>query len=513
VNLHKAIKEKSSLRFIALLVVPLYFILHNFFLYHELINFSSLSGYIFFWLILPYMVHAAISWRFQNKIITSIVLTQVILIFFFSFGPVYSFLSNISYLKPLTKVSVIFGLLLLVTSYFFFYVSKIRYEMSRFPGFIILLCLILNFFDLVNFFFFKNQLFDNKYKLSLKYPISHLSKPMEKKPDIYYIIFDELTRTDAARKILDYDNSSLDTALVQKGFFICSKSTSAYTATPFSIASAFQGSIFEKEKKKNIHLLDYVTAYNEIGANQFIPYLKNQGYQIKNFSHYKIYKEERSEYYRDPMFDTRQIVINQTFPNLMYYLLKNIIKDCFGRYLSLIVFDDVSSHMQQRITHTFNLLKQEANKKDKYPKFVHAHFFAPHLPVYFDSTGRELNQKEINYLDYEESPNLSYTINLAFARLLILRIVDDILKNSGNNAIIVIQSDHGYRGYKSASVPADSKFENFTAIYFPDKNYQLLTDELFMPNTFRLILKKYSKNTISLTPIEHKVMSSDFLDE
>lgn len=512
-NLNKAIKEKPSLRFLALLLIPAYFILHNYFLYQSQINFSSLLGYIVFWLTLPFIIYAAISWRFKNKILTSLVLTQAILIFFFSFGPVYSLLSTTVYFKWLTKISVIFILMLSAGSLIYFFSRKIVFEKSKLPQFFLLLFSSLIFFDAINFLFFDNRFSENKYDLVATYPVPELQASLKEKPDIYYLIFDELMQTDAVNAFLHYDNSGLDTALGTKGFFVARGSQSAYYATPFSIASAFQSSVFKTEKKKNIHLIDYIVAYNEVQQNQFIPYLINNGYEIKNYTHYKIFKDEKDEKYKDPVYNTGQIVTNQTFGSLMYYLVSMMLADKFANYFSVPTEFNPTKSAQQQLMSKFHQIKREVNIKQSTPRFVHAHFFAPHLPVFFDSTGKPLSVQEMDFYNTNSMSHVAYKMNLAYTRSLILKIVDDIQRATKGQAIIIIQSDHGYRGKKSLPVPIDFKFKNFTAIYFPDKNYQLLTDDFFLPNTFRVLLNKYSDNKVPMTPLELKEVSTDFIDD
>ena len=68
-------------------------------------------------------------------------------------------------------------------------------------------------------------------------------------------------------------------------------------------------------------------------------------------------------------------------------------------------------------------------------------------------------------------------------------LVDSVFKFSNRPFIMIIQSDHGYRSYEPGKVLLE--FENFSAFYFPDKDYKTINDSLSSVNTYRIVLNKY----------------------
>jgi len=497
-----------------LILIPLYFLLHNFFLYREEVDFSSLLPYIAGWFLLPLITYALFRFRFREKKRTAWLFAMFFLIFYFTFGPIYSFLSSLPYLRIFTKVSVILTLITGVALLVVFFHHRINLEKNRLPKFVFTLIFFLILFDGINFFFLGNRFTGNQYDLKEKDPMAAMQTSLIRKPDIFYIFFDELMQTDALRQYTGYDNSSLDSALIKRGFFVASKSKSAYYATPFSIASAFQSSVFLEKKKKNIHLLDYLVAYKEIQQNPIIPYLRNQGYSIRNFAHYKLFKEESQSMFKDSSYDTRQIVLNQTFSSLMYQLTYGVLTDKLPVFMRHSDEEKAQIELAQRtVAKKYEEISQASLIKSRDPLFVHGHFFVPHLPVLFDSLGKALTYEEVKLYQSDSQLIQGYKMNLAYSRKLITHLVDDIMKNTHNQAVIIIQSDHGFRGNKNKPVPSKYKFSNFTAILFPDGDYSKLENDFYLPNTFRYVLNKYSADTIRLTAPEFVELSSEFLDD
>jgi hypothetical protein len=498
----------------SLFLIPLYFLLHNYFLYREEVDFSSMTYSIGGWFLLPLFIYGLLYIRFKEKLKTARLIALIALIFYFSFGPVYSFLSSIPYVRILTRVSVISGLLSVFILVVIFFHRRINFEKTRFPQFIFILITLLIIFDVVQLFLPDNRLSGNQYDLKEKDPLPAIRSSLKEKPDIYYIFFDELMQSDAVKEYLHHDNSKLDSVLTEKGFFVASKSRSAYYATPFSIASAFQSSVFIEKKKKNIHLLDYLIAYKEIQQNAVVPYLIDQGYSIQNFAHYKLFKEESAAMFKDPSYDTRQIVLNQTFSSLMYQLIYGVMADKLPAFMRHPEEEKAQIALAQKtILKKYDQIRQASLKKSGKPLFVHGHFFVPHLPVYFDSAGRALRYEEVKYYEQNDQMTPAYKMNLAYSGKLIAGLVDEIMKHTNNQAVIIIQSDHGFRGNQKNPVPAQYKFSNFTAVYYPDRNYQSLDKAFFLPNTFRYLLNKYSNDSVRLTSPEYIQLSSDFLDD
>lgn len=68
--------------------------------------------------------------------------------------------------------------------------------------------------------------------------------------------------------------------------------------------------------------------------------------------------------------------------------------------------------------------------------------------------------------------------------------------------------DHGYRG-DAGITDSIASYQNFSAIYFPDKNYKYLDDSLSSVNVFRLVLNKYFNAKLPMLKYKSFNINSD----
>ena len=87
---------------------------------------------------------------------------------------------------------------------------------------------------------------------------------------------------------------------------------------------------------------------------------------------------------------------------------------------------------------------------------------------------------------YDDKKFISY---LNYTNKKIALLLNDLLSKTNNNSVIIIQGDHGYRGFARADI--GNHFKNLSAIFFPDHNYGLLYSTMTNVNTFRVLLNKY----------------------
>ena len=109
----------------------------------------------------------------------------------------------------------------------------------------------------------------------------------------------------------------------------------------------------------------------------------------------------------------------------------------------------------------------------------------PHPPLYYDSVG--------NYLPVETFFNQQiyfdkqkFLSQLKYTNTIIKRLVNTIRTNDPT-AIVIVMSDHGYRGYKNTFIPEPLHFNNICAVHFPDKNYPQIKEKWSNVNFFRYL--------------------------
>ena len=109
----------------------------------------------------------------------------------------------------------------------------------------------------------------------------------------------------------------------------------------------------------------------------------------------------------------------------------------------------------------------------------------PHSPFYFDKDFQLRDQKVL--VAEKKKINIeSYKGYLPYTNSKIKELVDTLEKNTNRSAVIILMGDHGFR-VELPNVSHIHQFKNLNAVFFPDKDYRLLTDSITGINQFRAI--------------------------
>lgn len=311
-------------------------------------------------------------------------------------------------------------------------------------------------------------------------------KTSDSLPDIYFMVFDEYASSSSLKENFGFDNSSLDTFLLNNGFYIASNAKSNYSLTVFSIASTLQLSYF-KDMKEARYPDDYPAALEAMQTNKLFSLLEQQGYQISNHSIFNLgnYSTHQTNFFHKSAFTL-------LFDKSMVKLAKVL-------YLELTPKEQIES---------LNRLFAEvaAPAPNNKPQFKYLHVLLPHYPFIFEADGKirsaiEYTRKKDNYFVER------YLNQLVFTNKLIRNLITDINKNNPRKKIIVLEGDHGlrfpyinrkagYDDYRKGSGP----FRNLNAYYFFDRDYTQLYDSISPVNSFRVISSQYLGLPCGLLP-------------
>jgi hypothetical protein len=136
-------------------------------------------------------------------------------------------------------------------------------------------------------------------------------------------------------------------------------------------------------------------------------------------------------------------------------------------------------------------------QKTSSPKFIYAHVYLPHPPFFYDESGSENDLKTILNERSQKSKSL-FLSYLKYTNKVAIKIIDRIKQASGDSSLIILQSDHGFRDFEGGPSYPQAFFKNYSAFYFPDKNYSALYDTMSNINTFPVIFNKYFETKIPL---------------
>jgi hypothetical protein len=122
------------------------------------------------------------------------------------------------------------------------------------------------------------------------------------------------------------------------------------------------------------------------------------------------------------------------------------------------------------------------------PKFVFAHILVPHVPRVFTTEG-EIEKDpgfyggRLSGAINQEYDRKGYTNEIEFINSELLGIVEELIRNSENDPIIILQGDTGKGG--------ENTYQILNAYYLPEMDQSYIYSTISPVNSFRLIFNKY----------------------
>lgn len=321
-------------------------------------------------------------------------------------------------------------------------------------------------------------------------------------PDIWYIVFDGYPSSAYIRDVLKSDNAGLDTLLEKKGFFLAKHSKSNYNETAFSIAATFSMQYLSWLKETTTHLSSvYYKAASSVEISPVIQYLKAAGYDFYNLSIF--------DFEDHPSIQKNYFVSGESKSVILYNTLwesykRDIRWNFYDKQTdnSIIPSGEKKSPFNKRGL-SYNdviidsLIKLSDITDKRKPRLIYGHVYIPHFPYLYNAAG-------IPYTDTEDSATIfhdkkRFSEYTAYGRKILASLVEQLLE-SNNQPVIILQSDHGAALALYDDSPEFYRFSNYSAFYFPDKNYSTLYDSISNINTFRIVLNKYLGQQLPLLP-------------
>jgi len=325
-------------------------------------------------------------------------------------------------------------------------------------------------------------------------------------PDIYYIILDGYGGADILKQLYSWDNKEFLDYLSRKGFHVVPEARTNYPKTVYSLAASLNFSYQNdlSEDFKDVPEGYLVPIIERLQDNKVFRILKDFGYKnIVISSHYLMYGITHTDTLLKKSWSADEFqnsLINYTpVPALLDFLRFRLI-------------DQYRMH-RERIHYMFSGLKTAAEFAG--PTFVYAHIMSPHPPFVFGPNGeavqpdRGLSTKDgKDYLKEGgtvEEYLAGYKAQIQYVNKKMIETIDFLLSRPGNEPIIVIQGDHGPRITMDFTARAieDISAEGFSilnAYYLPEGGAKNLHQGITPVNTFRIIFNTYFNGKYPLLP-------------
>ncbi|HSU27553.1 MAG TPA: sulfatase-like hydrolase/transferase, partial [Chitinophagaceae bacterium] len=481
------------MRFLLLLLIPLFFILHGVNENYGLIPFSTVTELALKYVIITVAVYllSSLTFRSPDK---RFLFSFFLLVIYFFFGAFHDLLRGFFGNGFIVSYKFILPFLLVIIVLIYTLLRRNKKSLVKATRYLNLLMIVFvgweiisGGLNLVKGSHQRNDLSSGQYW----YGEQKLLCPEEKRPDIFFVVLDGYTSSACLKEQFGFDNSRIDSLFHSAHFYISDSSKSNYNVTPFSLASTFNLDYLRRGVENKIISSRIFMQSEQTLKNAGIPYyLSQNGYNIKNFGCFdlKVAPLSGPTYFQGNSF--RQID-GQTLSSRIRkdiwwnFSLKNIFRGTFRVPNSYKI--EKNYHISRNLQN-FENLKNELNVSDNRPRFVYCHLMIPHEPFYLKEDGSLVSDSAIltNNLDQKEA----YLNQVKYVNKWLETIIRLSASPSTRNRVVIIEGDHGYRFYDS-QVPRSREFMNLNAYYFSDGDTSGLYPGISPVNSFRVVMNKY----------------------
>ena len=319
-------------------------------------------------------------------------------------------------------------------------------------------------------------------------------------PDIYYIILDMHTRSDALLKDLGFDNSAFIREMREQGFYVAECARSNYEETLSSLTAALNLDYLSQ--------LRFQLAAEGLGESEVRALMKNSlvrrnleslGYQTVAFQTGYVWSEMRDadvflSLSGDPLLLQRLTPFESLLLESSAYKLW-----LDSSYRALIAqFGAEDFPHRDHVELQLYILDQLPRIADiDGPTFTFAHVLIPHPPFVFGPDGEIRTDPgfysglQAGAID-DEYQREGYTGQVAFIDSRISEIAAEIIRASDPPPILIIQGDHGLGGH--------NRLQILNMYYFPGVTDTGLYPNITPVNSFRVLFNAYFGADLELLP-------------
>jgi hypothetical protein len=304
-------------------------------------------------------------------------------------------------------------------------------------------------------------------------------------PDIYYIILDGYSRQDSI-ETFGGDNASFIKGLEDAGFYVASCARSNYRGTLLSLTSSlnldyiYNAIPHNGPSDANLEPIYHALQYNKVRET-----LKEQEYQIISFKTGYEWDEWRdADQFLYPSLEETPFLYPAIQPFEYLLLQTTALRPLLQN--GFLAREHYIEHYN-RVNYMLDELPKVASQPG--PKFVYAHFMTPHAPFIYLPDG-SINP-DYNYYITEagigaddEHTRVGYLNNVQFISARILPVLQQIIADSKQPPVIIVQGDHGV-------ISEELKYNILNAYYFPGNARDSLYPTITPINTFRLVFDQY----------------------
>ena len=469
-----------------LFLLPVFFVLHGY-----IDNLQAMSAFEALALAGQYILvtliifgNAFLLFRSRRK---AAIITFVIMLFHLFFGPLHDAIKTVFPSFFISKYGFILAASLLAFIALIIYLRKTKKSFNRLFNYLNIVFLLLILLEIPRLI----------QSASHKKPLAILPGTSKcdtcSKPDIYLIIADEYADSTSLQQIFNYNNGAFQGALRNRGFHVIDSSRSNYNFTPFAMASLFQMDYLTGIEGRNSSLADKNKCYQFINNSGLWSFLKERGYEIKNYSIFNIANIPTPAPQNYILIGADMITAN-TFLSRMNKDLRYHLSETFKIESEINRIAYFMNRCNQLLLS--DLLKETSEVSAK-PKFVYTHLTMPHYPYYFRKDGQPNPVKILK--EGEQVRQKEYVGYLQYSNKIFIETIDSILAASKKPPVILFMGDHGFREFEDGfEKHAPYYYMNLNSVLLPGKDYSQFYEGISSVNQFRVLLNTIFEQKLPL---------------
>jgi hypothetical protein len=302
-------------------------------------------------------------------------------------------------------------------------------------------------------------------------PIAGADAP---KPDIYVIVLDAYTRADVLRQYNDHDNGPFLDALRERGFYIADEARSNYLYTRLSVSSSLNMRYLDEDIRRfgpspARSAIDPLLRTFEVADR-----LKRLGYTYRHVGGFW------------------HVTRTSLLADENVYYLPSFAEEFMFVFLRQTVFHPVLSAVpaygdwfQPGLVHQQQLKNIAKPAGAGGPTFTFAHVMCPHPPYVFDRNGIRSADSSLT----TKGRTRAYAEQVTYLNQQVLKVIDEIDRVSGRDAVILLHGDHGARSLAQDGLPEQNREQMavLAAYRMPERARKLLYPGMSLVNNFRVL--------------------------
>jgi hypothetical protein len=430
------------------------------------------------------------------------VLTTFYMLMFYSYGHIYNLIKSDTILGfeygRHRILLLVWGVVCILGSWLLLKRIHLTHTTTGIMNTVSVLLLILPIYQVT--FFTIGRIRNSGVTSSGAKPLTLSLSPREQLPDIYYIILDRYARQDILKSELNFDNTGFIQELESRGFYVATCSRSNYPTTLPSMASSLNMEYLDELVGEVNWQTDLLPLQPFIIRNRVRTQLENLGYDSISLTAYQNLQWQDADLFFDPGTSSGPSMISGVITPFEAILLRStflrIILDIESRSAREFARDinyPYAEHVQQQL---YILEKIPEFSFLSAPTFAYIHITLPHPPYVFSPEGDLLDIQTVDQGFARGQPDGSqpggYVGQVQFINRKILDIIDNLLRNSKQTPIIILQGDHGIAGSDPDAI--------LNAYLVPVAVLEQLYPTITAVNTFRIIFSNAFGGDYPLLP-------------